>query len=260
MRSRVWWLRDIRRLDAAELVGLLPRPCGLPGGSALGPRGGACPLGAAAGQQVLVGSGDELVRGVVVAQFAEAHAHRLLALGAVQVYAEVLKAPAGLVRGDRQHAEELIAAETDEQVVGAHVMSQSVGDAGEQLIPRGVALLIVDRLESVDVHKGGNERATFPPRALHLVLEFFEPDPSSPRAGQFVGCRLLELAHGLLAVLRGLLAVAGGLRAVAGPLLSVIGGATARRSGTRAELLQIQSVLVGDVLPGVQLRGVLVPG
>lgn len=67
-------------------------------------RGGACPLGAAVSQQVLVCSGDELVRGVAVAQFAEAHAHRLLALGAVQVYAELLKAPAGLVGRDRQHA------------------------------------------------------------------------------------------------------------------------------------------------------------
>ena len=59
-----------------------------------------------------------------------------------------------LVGGDvGERTEELVAAEAHQQVVRAHVPPEPVRDAAKHLVAGCVALLVVDGLEPIHVHK-----------------------------------------------------------------------------------------------------------
>jgi hypothetical protein len=62
-----------------------------------------------------------------------------------------------LERRARHHAEELVAAEADDQVVGTQVIANRVDRGLEQLVAGGMSMRVVDRLQSHDVDIGDDE-------------------------------------------------------------------------------------------------------
>ncbi len=73
--------------------------------------------------------------------------------------------------GLRQHDEELLAAVAHEQVAGADRAAQPARDLGEHDVADAVAVLIVDRLEVIDVDHRDRERAIAIDRGLDLLRQ-----------------------------------------------------------------------------------------
>jgi hypothetical protein len=123
----------------------------------------------------------------------------------------VLEPLPGLLGRETGHdAQELIAAETYEQIVGAHVASESFDDVLKKLVAGLVSVLIVDGLETVDVHVGRNEGLSRAMSTVNLALQILKSYAPSARAGQLVGPGLLAVEPGCLAITLAELTVDGG--------------------------------------------------
>lgn len=77
-----------------------------------------------------------------------------------------------------------------------------------------VAVLIVDGLETVNVHVGRDEGISRAVGTVNLALQVLESNAPSARAGQLVGPGLLAVKPGCLAITLSELAVDGGQRPV----------------------------------------------
>jgi hypothetical protein len=133
----------------------------------------------------------------------------------VQFRLEMLEPLPGLLGRETRHdAEELIAAETYEQIVGSHVASESFDHVLNQLVAGVMAVLIVDGLETVNVHVRRDERFSRAVGAVNLALQILKSNAAPARAGQLVGSRLLAVEPGRLAITLPELTVDGGQRSV----------------------------------------------
>jgi endogenous inhibitor of DNA gyrase (YacG/DUF329 family) len=133
----------------------------------------------------------------------------------VQFSLEVLEPLPGLLGRETRHdAEEFIAPETYEEIVGAHVASESFDHVLNQLVAGVMAVLIVDGLETVNVHVRRDERFPRAVGAVNLALQILKPNAAPARAGQLVGSGLLAVEPGRLAITLTELAVDGGQRSV----------------------------------------------
>ena len=91
--------------------------------------------------------------------------------------------------GARQHQHELVAAVACDLVVRAHLGAQRVGDAPQQLVAGGVAELVVDPLEVVEVDQHAAERLLLARRARDLLAHAHLHRPVVEQPGQRVGAR-----------------------------------------------------------------------
>jgi hypothetical protein len=112
------------------------------------------------------------------------------------------------------HAQELVAAEAYEQIVGAHVLSERFDDVLEKLVAGMVAVLIVDGLQTVNVHVGGDEVLARPVGSVNLALQILESNAAPASTGQLISPSMLAVAPGRFAVPLSPLAVDGGQRSV----------------------------------------------
>jgi hypothetical protein len=128
---------------------------------------------------------------------------------------EVLEALPGLLGRQTGHdAEELIAAETYEQIVGAHVASESFDHVLNELVAGLMAVSIVDGLETINVHVRRNQRLSGAVGTVNLALQILKSNAAPARAGQLVGPGLLAVEPGRLAITLSEIAVDGGQRSV----------------------------------------------
>ena len=88
---------------------------------------------------------------------------------------------------------ELVAAETRNNVNGAHVLADGVGDRLEESVAGAVAVAVVDLLEVVHVHEGDCEGVLVPARAVDLGLGQLDERPAVQSVRQVVGARQLAL-------------------------------------------------------------------
>ena len=86
----------------------------------------------------------------------------------------------------RQHDGELVAAQPCDEIVRAHGRRQAFGHRGQQLVARGVAQSVVDRLEPLEVQAQHRDPAVGACRLLqHLAQSLVEQHPVA-EAGQRV--------------------------------------------------------------------------
>ncbi len=134
----------------------------------------------------------------------------------------MLEAVPGLLGRETGHyAQELIAAEAYEQVIGAHVVSQGLDDVLKKLVAGVVAVLIVDGLETVNVHIRGDEVLSRSTGSVNLALQVLKSNATPARTGQLVGPGVLAVAPGRLAITLSELAVDGGESTVVSRALAV---------------------------------------
>jgi hypothetical protein len=134
----------------------------------------------------------------------------------LQLDDEFVEAPLRLALGHvRQHAQKLVATDSDHQIVGTHPTCKSGGHIVKQLIADAVTVLVVDRLHVVDIDERRHKASVRPPSALDLALRLLEANAAPARARELVDPGMLAVACRLLAILRGLLAITGGLLAIA---------------------------------------------
>jgi hypothetical protein len=102
--------------------------------------------------------------------------------------------PPGLFGQDaRHHAEKLVSAEAHQQIVRAHVASQSLHDVPQQRVAGPVAVLVIDGLQTIDVHVRRRESLARSTRPVDLALEM-QSHPASARAGQLLSPSELAVA------------------------------------------------------------------
>jgi hypothetical protein len=123
----------------------------------------------------------------------------------------MLKPPPGLIGRDaRHHAHKLVAADADQQIVGAHLASQPLNDVPQNLVADAVAVLVADCLQTSYVHVRRHESLARSARPVDLALKLLQPNPATVRAGQFISPGLLAVASGLLSIALPELPVNGG--------------------------------------------------
>lgn len=174
-------------------------------------------------REVGVGARDEPRRGVARLEGGEADPDR----GGIGSFRELGlhggEAPARLgERRERQHAEELVPAEADDEVVGPELRADRPGDALQHGVAGRVPAGVVDRLEPDDVDVDRREHARAPARPADLKLEIHHAGAPGAGPRERVGLRQLELLDESLTVLPRLRAVAGRLLAVARRPLAVL--------------------------------------
>ena len=198
------------------------------------------------------------MRGVAVAQLAVTDAdrgtHRV-----VQLRAELVEAPSSLDGRDvGKRTEELVAADSHEQVVGPHVLPERVRDRAQHLVPGRVTPLVVHGLKPIHVHEGGDEVVALPPGALHLGVQLVKAHPPPPGAGQLIRSSLVAVMSGPTAVACPVLAILYGVPAVQARLLAVACRAAPAGAATAAQLLHLQGVPVGQFLPDIPVPGLAI--
>ena len=192
---------------------------------------------AAGGEEIAVGSGDELLQRVALTQFAESERDRVADM---QLGAKLLDTPPRLGQSDaRQYAEELVTAKAHEEIVGAHLTGERVGHVPKQLVPGMVALSVVARLQVVHVDVGHGQLGVDPARSVDLLLKLLEPRAPAESPGELVGRRQLAVSSRVLAVPRRLLAISG-------RVLAVVSGPQTRRGRTITTHLSCHRVPVED--------------
>lgn len=140
-------------------------------------------------------------------------------------------------------------------------------DSLEQLVAGGVALGVVDGLQSDDVDVGDDEPSAGPAAAVQLVVEVGQARRARACPGQLVGLGERDLACERLAVDEGAqplvgrpfavlccgLTVLGGERALLGGLCAALRGALALTSGADEPVGAGQRARVGALLSGLTL-------
>jgi hypothetical protein len=99
----------------------------------------------------------------------------------------------------RVRADELIAAEADQKIIGPDVVPDGRGDCFENPVPRRVALRVVSRLEAHRVDEGEDQLLAGPFAAVHLAADRGETSAPTHRAGEVVQAGVDEVAAGRLA-------------------------------------------------------------
>ena len=147
-------------------------------------------------KQLVVRPGDQLRGAVTGLELGEAAADRARIGRRSQLGADRSEALARLEQCHvRHHAEKLVAAETDDQVVGAQLRSDVRHDAGEQLIAGAVALAVVAGLQPDDVGVCDDEPPAIAPAAVELVVEVDKAGGARARSGQRVALGDRQLAR-----------------------------------------------------------------
>ena len=79
---------------------------------------------------------------------------------------------AGLEVGQvEQHGDELVATDAGEGVAFAQDLLHAGGDGDQQLVARGMPVLVVDGLEAVQIEKGDRQQAPIPLRLGHALAQ-----------------------------------------------------------------------------------------
>jgi len=138
------------------------------------------------------------------------------------------------------------------------VASEALGHVLQQLIAGVVAVLVVDRLQAVDVHVRGHQAFAGAAHVVDLALEILESDAAPARAGQLVGGGVLAVALGLLAVRLAELAVGPGEPAVTLRAYAIACGELATLKAAGAQLPQLQRALVDRLVAVLELEHLLV--
>ena len=94
-----------------------------------------------------------------------------------------------LLLGAREHEHELVAAVAGDLVVRAHLGAQRVGDAAQQRVAGGMAELVVDALEVVEVDQDAGERQPVARGAGDLLAHAHLHRAVVEQAGERVGAR-----------------------------------------------------------------------
>ena len=158
----------------------------------------------------------------------------------------------------RHHAEKLIAAQTHEQVIGAHLISQILGDVLEKRVAGAMAMLVVDCLKTVHVNVRGRQALTRSARPVNFPPEILEPHAAAPRAGQLVSSGVLAVAPGLLAVALSKLAVNPAEPSVSLGALAIHQGPHTTLNPTHAQLPYGQGRAIRQPVNTVKLKRDLV--
>ena len=160
--------------------------------------------------------GDQPGQGIAALQLGQPEGDRCLVAGG-QVLVDAGEPLGGVVHVQgRESADELVAAVAHDQVVGAHIGPQGVGDLAQEAVARDVAVEIVAHLEVVHVDEGEHEGVTGPVRPGDLVLELQQPGVTAVGPGQPVHGRLDPLVRRHDPVQAGGGPVGLGMEAVAG--------------------------------------------
>lgn len=97
----------------------------------------------------------------------------------------------GAALGKNGH--EFIAAEADSEVRTANGALQAVGEALQQRIAGGVAVIVIDLLQAVHVHEKDGERTTMTLRAADFLSEALFAGATIVEAGELIeGCELID--------------------------------------------------------------------
>jgi hypothetical protein len=167
----------------------------------------------------------------------------------------VLKASPRFIGTDaRQYAQKLVAAEADEEVIGAHVASEAFNHVLKQLVAGVMAVLVVDGLQAVHVHVRGHEAPAGSVRAVDLALEVLEPDAAPARAGELVSRGVLAVPLGFLAIGLPELAIRPSECAVTLRALAAARSALATFQPARAQLVYPQRSAVQDLFAVLELE------
>lgn len=140
-----------------------------------------------------------------------------------------------LRRGVAERADELVASDAHDRVVGAKVPLDRPDHVAEQRVAGCVALAVVDLLEPVHVDVGQHETSVPVPGAVDLAPERDRSELAAVGAGEVVVLCLIERGPSTLAVARGgstirpglltigcrMLAIDGSLISIGGPLISL---------------------------------------
>jgi hypothetical protein len=113
-----------------------------------------------------------------------------------------------------EDADELVAADPDQRVVRAEICPNGAGDRPQKPVPGGVSVLIVSRLEAVDVDEGEHKGNPGSARPFDLMVEDDLAHPASVGAGQLVDVRGLQLERRVAPIACGSLAIMGGPRSI----------------------------------------------
>ncbi len=133
-----------------------------------------------------VSASDQVTQGLVRLEFGEANADMRLS-GHSKAGVSNLEAPLRLGQIEvKKTADELVAPVADDQVVLTDHAADGVDNLAQQLVPGRVALRIVQRLETVDVHEGEHEGAARSVCLRHFALEFQQSGVASVDAGESV--------------------------------------------------------------------------
>ena len=100
-------------------------------------------------------------------------------------------------------------------------MSESLDDVLKKLVAGVVAVLIVDGLETVNVHIRRDEVLSSPTGSVNLALQVLKSNAAAARTGQLVSPGVLAVAPGRLAITFSELAVDGGEGSVAFRALAI---------------------------------------
>jgi hypothetical protein len=102
-----------------------------------------------------------------------------------------------------ERTDELVIADAHDWFVGAQVSLNRSHDVAQQRVPRSMAELVVDLLESVDVDHGQYETPLAVASSVALMLERDHSERTSERSGEMIELGVPELRLCLLAVVFG---------------------------------------------------------
>jgi hypothetical protein len=178
---------------------------------------------AASGIQGGVSTPDELLERVRILERCQADTHRRPLGPLHQTFRHLVKSPPSAFDvGARKRAEKLVASVTDDQVIRPQSSSHRDRYVAEQSVTNGMALQVVDRLETIDVDEGENESAIRATRTSDLPPDVEQAAATRKRAGQHVNSRRRALARRVAAIMCGALTIARSFHPVPRARLAVV--------------------------------------
>jgi hypothetical protein len=122
----------------------------------------------------------------------------------------------------REHADELIATNACDHVVGAQACAERIRYGDKQRVPSSMASRVIRRLETIDVDVGSHELPAGALRPIDLAPNGCQPSATPAGSGQLVGTGILTVLGRLGAIFGRNLAVVDGLSAILGRHLAVV--------------------------------------
>ncbi len=88
----------------------------------------------------------------------------------------------------RQQSHEFVAAQAHGKIRAANGALQSIGESLQQSIARGVAVLVVNLLQAIEIHQQNGERAAVALRAADFLRQALFAGAAIVKPGQLIEC------------------------------------------------------------------------
>jgi hypothetical protein len=121
-----------------------------------------------------------------------------------------------------EHADELVAADTSDHVVGTQASSEGVGHGDEQRVARSMTPGVVRRFEAIYVDIRSDQLSAYALSAIDLAHDGCQSGAAAAYPGQLVGPGIFAVPGSLSAIFRGNLAVEAALCAIVRRHLAVV--------------------------------------